>query len=107
MPKEVELVHHKHLAESRLDQLASAITSLTKRLMGKGTRQAMEFEEELVHNVPTVAQNAIVFVAKKVKDNVLCVMTAPVITLPSAMPKIPKANLQGILPRVPNALVIT
>ena len=41
-PKEVELVHCKCL-ESRLDQLTSAMTSLTKRLMGKGTRQAMEY----------------------------------------------------------------
>ena len=47
------------------------MTSLTKRLTGKGTRQAMEYEEESVHNVPTAASNAIVSVAKKVEDNVL------------------------------------
>ena len=37
MPEEVELAHHKRL-ESKLDQLTSAMTSLTERLMGKGTR---------------------------------------------------------------------
>ena len=45
MPKEVELVHCKRL-ESTLDQLASAMTSLTKRLTGKGTGQAIEYKEE-------------------------------------------------------------
>ena len=44
IPKEVKLMHHKHL-ESRLDQLTLAITSLTKRLVDEGTRQAMEYEE--------------------------------------------------------------
>ena len=66
----------------------------------------MEYEEESVHNVLTAAQNAIVSMAKKVKDNVLHVMTVPVITPPSAMPKIPEANPPGVLPKVPNALVI-
>ena len=82
------------------------MTSLTKRLTGKGTGQAMEYEEELVHNAPTAARNAVVSVAKKVEDNVLCVMTAPVVTPPSTMPKTPEANLPGILPKAPNALVI-
>ena len=50
------------------------MTSLTKRLVGEGTRQDMEYKEvELVHNVPAIAQNAIILVAKKVKDNVLCI----------------------------------
>ena len=40
------------------------MTSLTEWLMGKGTGQAMEYEEELVHNMPTAAQNAIVSIAK-------------------------------------------
>ena len=39
------------------------MTSLTKRLMGKGTGQAIEYEEELVHNVLTAAQNAVVSIA--------------------------------------------
>ena len=56
------------------------MTSLTERLTGKGTGQAMEYEEELVHNVPMAASNAIVSTAKKVEDNVLRVMTVPVVT---------------------------
>ena len=82
------------------------MTSLTKRLTGKGTGQAMEYEEESVHNVPTAARNAVVSMAKKVEDNVLHVMTALVITPPSAMPKTPEANPLGVLPKAPNALVI-
>ena len=82
------------------------MTSLTKRLTGKGTRQVMEYEQELVHNAPMAARNTIVSVAKKVEDNVLHVMTTPVVMPPSAMPKAPEANLLGVLPKVPNALVI-
>ena len=44
----------------------------------------MEYKEESVQNVPTAAQNAIVSMAKKVEENVLCVMTMLVIMLPSA-----------------------
>ena len=66
----------------------------------------MEYEEELVHNALTAARNAIVSVAKKVEDNILCVMTALVVTLPSAMLKTPEANPPGILPKAPNALII-
>ena len=82
------------------------MTSLTERLTGKGTGQAMEYKEELVHNTPMAAHNTAVSIAKKVKDNILHVMTALVITPPSAMPKTPEANLLGILPKVPNALII-
>ena len=82
------------------------MTSLTERLTGKGTRQAMEYEEESVHNTPMAARNAVVSMAKKVEDNVLRVMTAPVVMLPSAVPKTPEANPPGILPKAPNALVI-
>ena len=99
------MVHCKHL-ESRLDQLTLAMTSLTERLMGKGTRQAMGYKEESVYNVLTAARNAIVSLAKKVKDNVLCVMTALVIMPPSTTPKTPAANQLSVLPRAPNALVI-
>ena len=74
--------------------------------MGKGTGQAMEYEEELVHNVPTAALNAIVSMAKKIEDNVLCIMTMPVIMPPSAKPKNPIANPLGALLKAPNALVI-
>ena len=66
----------------------------------------MEYEEESVHNAPTAAHNAIVSMAKKVEDNILCVMTTPVITPPSAMLKTPEANQPGILPKAPNALII-
>ena len=105
MPEEFELVHLKCL-ESRLDQLTLVMTSLTKKLMGKGIGQAMEYEEELVHNVPMAARNAIVSIAKKVKDNVLHVMTTPVITPPSATPKAPETNPPSALLRATNALVI-
>ena len=82
------------------------MTNLTKRLTGKGTRQAIEYEEELVHNVLTAAQNAIVSIARKVKDNILHVMTTPVITPPSTEPKTPAANLLSALLREPNTLII-
>ena len=82
------------------------MTSLTERLTAEGTVQAMEYEEESVHNVPTAAQNAIVSVAKKVEDNILHVMTAPVVMPPSATLKTPETNPPGVLPKAPNALVI-
>ena len=82
------------------------MTSLTERLTGEGTRQAMEYEEKLVHNAPTAAHNAIVSMAKKVEDNILHVMTVPVVMLPSTAPKTPEANPPGVLPKVPNALII-
>ena len=81
------------------------MTSLTERLTGEGTGQAMEYEES-VHNALAAAHNAIVSMAKKVEDNVLRVMTAPVITPPSTTPNTPKADPPGILPKAPNALVI-
>ena len=66
----------------------------------------MEYEEESLHNMPMAARNTIVSVAKEVEDNLLCVMTAPVVTLPSAVPKTPEANPPSILLKAPNALVI-
>ena len=105
MPEEVELVHCKRL-ESRLDQLTSAMTSLTERLTGEGTRQVMEHNKESVYNMPTTAWNAIVSVANKVEKNVLHVMTMPVITLPSAVPKSPTTNPLSALLRAPNAPII-
>ena len=82
------------------------MTSLTERLTGKGAGQAMEYEEESVHNTPTAAHNTVVSIAKKVEDNVLHVMTAPVITPPSATPNTPEADPLGVLPKAPSALVI-
>ena len=66
----------------------------------------MEYEEELVHNAPMAARNAVVSVAKKVEDNVLRVMTVPVVTPPSATLTTPEADLPGVLPKAPNALII-
>ena len=74
--------------------------------MGKGTGQAMEYEEELVHNTLMAARNAVVSMEKKVDDNILRVMTTPVIMPPSAVPNTPEANPPGILLKAPNALVI-
>ena len=74
--------------------------------MGKGTGQAMEYEEELVHNVPTAARNAIVSIAKKVEDNVLHIMTIPVIMQLCTAPKVPVSHPPSTLLRVPNTLVI-
>ena len=74
--------------------------------MSEGTRQAMEYEEELVHNVPTTAHNAIISMAKKVEDNVLCAITMLVITPPSTALKSPETNPPSTLLRAPNALVI-
>ena len=82
------------------------MTSLTERLTGEGTGQAMEYEEESVHNAPMAARNAVVSVAKKVEDNVLRVMTAPVVTPPSATPTTQEADPPGVLPKAPNALII-
>ena len=80
--------------------------NLTKRLAGKGTRQDMEYEEDLVHNAPAISQNTIISVAKKVEDNSLCVMTAPVIMPQPTMLQNPVTNLPRTLLKVPNTLVI-
>ena len=82
------------------------MTSLTERVTGEGTGLVMEYEEESVHNAPTAARNAVVSVAKKVEDNDLCVMTVLVVMPPSAMPNTPEADLLGVLPKAPNALII-
>ena len=82
------------------------MTSLTERLTGEGTGQAMEYEEESVHNMPPAARNTVVSIAKKVEDNVLHVMTAPVVTPPSAVLSTPEADPLGVLPKAPNALGI-
>ena len=54
----------------------------------------------------TAACNTVVSMAKKVEDNVLCVMTAPVVSSPSATPNTPEVNAPGVLSKAPNALVI-
>ena len=82
------------------------IASLTKRLVGEGTRQDMEYEEELVHNVPAIAWSAIISVAKKAEDIVLCMMTTLVIMLQPTVLQNQVANLPHILLKMPNTLVI-
>ena len=82
------------------------MTSLTERLISEGTGQAMDYKEESVHNVPTPAWNAVVSMEKKVEDNVLHVMTAPVIMPSSATPKSPVTNPPSTLLKASNALVI-
>ena len=82
------------------------MTSLTEMLTGKGTWQVMEYEEELVQNVPTAARNTMVSIAKKVEDNILRMMMALIITPPSTMPKSPAAKPPSALLWVPNALII-
>ena len=57
------------------------MTSLNERLAGEGTTQDVQYEEESVHNALVIAQNTVISVIKKVKDNVLCIITAPVIVL--------------------------
>ena len=74
--------------------------------MGKGTRQVIKYEEELVENMPAMAQNAIVSVANKSADNVLHIMTALVVALHLAMLQNPAANLLCTLLKVANALII-
>ena len=49
--------------------------------MGKGIGQNMDYKIDLVHNVPTAGQNAIVSIASKFKDNIWDVKVAPVILL--------------------------
>ena len=65
----------------------------------------MEYEEESIHNVLMAAQNTIVSIAKKVKDNILHVMTTLVIALQPTMLQTPVANLLHALVRAPNTLV--
>ena len=65
----------------------------------------MEYKEELVHNVPAIAWNVIISKAKRVEDNVLCMMTAFVIVNP-AMLQNTAANLPHALPKAPNTFVI-
>ena len=73
------------------------MTSLTESLTGKGTQQAIEHEEKLVHNVPMAAQNTIVSIAKKVENNVLHMMTTLVVALQFAALQTPVANLLHVL----------
>ena len=55
------------------------MTSLTKTLVVEGILQDMESEEELLHNALAVTSNAVVSIALKIEDSILCVLMAPVI----------------------------
>ena len=83
-----------------------AMTSLTKRLNSKGTRQAIDYKEESVHNVLAIAQNTIMFIAKKIEESILCMITGPVLAIQLAAPQNPVANPPCTLLKVPKTLVI-
>ena len=78
--------------------------SLTERLVGEGTSQDTDYKEELVDNALAIAQSTIVSVAKKVEDNVLCMMTTPVFVPQPTVLQNPAANLPCALLKAPNAL---
>ena len=59
-----------------------------------------------MHNILSVTQNAIVFVASKVKDKVLQVMIVLIIVLQSTAPSNPVASLPCALLKALNSLVI-
>ena len=82
------------------------MTSITKRLVNKGTRHALKYEEELVHSAMAVSQNAIICMAKKVEDNVLLVMTVPVYAPQPITAQNPVATPLCTLLKAPNALII-
>ena len=67
--------------------------------------QDMEYKEALVDNAPTISQNAMVSKAQKVEDNVLQMMTMPVIALQPTVPSNLVPNLPCTLFNGPNALI--
>ena len=82
------------------------MSNLTERLVGKGTGQEIEYEQESVHSLPAAAHNLLVSADLKVKDNILWVMTSPLIALKAAAPSNPAARLLHTLLKAPNALLI-
>ena len=82
------------------------MTSLTKRLVLKGIRQDIEYEEESVHTSPAFAQNVTVSVDKKVKDSILHMMTMPVSALQPTALQNPVANPLCAFLRAPNTHII-
>ena len=105
MPKEVEWARCKYL-ESRLDWLTLAMISPTQRLPGKGIELNIEYKKQLVHYASAVAQNTVVSVVSKSKDNIISVMIMLVIVLQLAFLYNPVANPPHALLRVPNSLII-
>ena len=59
-----------------------------------------------MHNVPAIAWNAVVSIAQKVEDNILWVLTPPVIILPPITLSNPAASPLHILLKAPYALII-
>ena len=60
--------------------MTSEISSITKRLEGKGTGILLiKYKEDLVCNALAVAWNAVMLLALKVEDNVLHIMIVPAI----------------------------
>ena len=59
-----------------------------------------------MHNVAAIAQDAIVWVDKKVEDNILHMILAPVVMLQPAALQDPAAYPLYALLKAPNALVI-
>ena len=60
----------------------------------------------MVHKVLAIAQNAIMSVAKKVKDNIIHMINATVIMMQPTVLENPVAYLPCTLLKVPNGLVI-
>ena len=59
-----------------------------------------------MHNVPAITWNAIVSVAKKVEDNILHIITAPIVMQQPAALQDPVANPPSALLKAPNTLII-
>ena len=72
--------------------MTSATTSLTERLVDKGTRHIMEYNKELVKNTLAIAWNDVLSMAYKVVDNILYIMMVLVIMLQPAVLSDPAAN---------------
>ena len=66
----------------------------------------MEYEEEPVHNVLAVAWNAVISVAFKFVDNIVCVVIALVIMMQPTVDPSPATKLPYTLLKAPKALVI-
>ena len=66
----------------------------------------MEYKEKLVQNLPAIAQNATMPMAKKVKENILHVMTVPVLAPHLTAPQNLAVNPPHALLKVPNTFVI-
>ena len=82
------------------------MSSLTKRLASKVIEQDIKYEKESMHNVVAITHNAVVSIASKDKDNILCIIVVLVNALHPAGPSNPTANPIHTLLKAPNALVI-